>query len=272
MTYRTTVQRNQRLHGRETTTKSSGKPQPSLDREKTYQQYLPRIRLIARRISDRIPPGSSITLDDLKSCGAIGLLEAIERYEPERDILFSTFADYRIRGAMIDALRAADEMSRYRREKAKELEATQLALAHKLHRKAKDHEVAEALNLPLEQYHKLQSNLRNITHVSLDSREDGGDDSRSLLETIANVSSDDPVLTLLSREMHQQVRDAIDELPDRSRECVLLYYGRNLTLAEIAAVYELTPSRISQILRSARIELKQSLQSVALANHLSDLG
>jgi len=211
-------------------------------------------------------------MEDLKSCGAIGLLEAIERYEPDRDILFSTFADYRIRGAMIDALRAADDMSRYRREKAKELEATKLALAHKLHRKAKDHEVAEAMNLPLEQFHQLHSTLRNITHVSLDSRDDGGDDSRSLLDTIVNVSSDDPVVTLLSREMHQQVRDAIDELPDRSRECVLLYYGRNLTLAEIAAVYELTPSRISQILRSARMELKQSLQAVAVANHLSDLG
>ena len=236
------------------------------NRDEIYQKFQPRILMIARRIIDKVPNRASITVDDLASCGAIGLLEAVEKYDPNRNIQFSTYADYRIRGAMIDALRAVDDLSRHRREQARDVEVAQVNLFRKLHRNPTPSELADALDISMEQYFRLEANIRSISQVSLDNFDDGDEEGRSLIESIVNHSAVDPVSALMDKELREQVREAIDTLSERKKQCVLLYYGRSMNLSEIAEVFDLTPSRISQILSTSRKELKETLQPVALAN------
>ena len=118
----------------------------------------------------------------------------------------------------------------------------------------------------MEQYFRLEANIRSISQVSLDNFDDGDEEGRSLIESIVNHSAVDPVSALMDKELREQVREAIDTLSERKKQCVLLYYGRSMNLSEIAEVFDLTPSRISQILSTSRKELKETLQPVALAN------
>ena len=239
------------------------------DRDEIFDEFRPRIMAIARRVSSRLPSGSGFEIEDMASHGAVGLLEAIERYDPSRGIRFTTYADYRIRGAMIDALRSGDELSRYRREQARDLDYTFSELTKSLGREPTMKEVADKLGMTLEQLHKLRQHTASIQQTPIDATYDSDNEGRSIIETIADKEAADPLSVLLNQELREEVRDAIFALTERKRQCVLLYYGRNMNLTEIAQVFDLTPSRISQILSSARKDLKDSLQQVAAAQGYS---
>lgn len=235
-------------------------------REEIFEQHRSRILLIARRIAERIPQGSSLTSEDLVSYGAIGLLEAIDRYDATRNNQFSTYADFRIRGAMIDALRSVDDMSRHRREQARDIDVVTSSLARKLRRPPTKQEISDEMGISLEQYHKLLHKTAPVSQTSLDASLDSSEDDGGLLDIIADQAAVDPLTVVLNNELRADVEKAINTLSTRKRQCVILYYGRNMNLSEIAAVFDLTPSRISQILSTARKELRTSLQDTAKIN------
>ena len=230
-------------------------------KEEVFAEFQPRIMSIARRLAAKIPASTPLAMEDLVSYGAIGLLEAIERFDDTRSNQFNTFADYRIRGAMRDAIRSFDTMSRHRREQEKSLRQTEEILFSELGRAPLPSEVAEELGVSLSEYFHLKSNTVNIVEssVQINSRTKEEQALVDLLESKGH----DPLDVILDQEFRDRVRLAIDSLEERARQCILLYYGRNLNLSEIAQVFEITPSRVSQILSRARKELMLLLREIA---------
>jgi len=235
-----------------------------MTREEICKRFQNRIMLLARRLAARLPSGSELNRDDLASHGAIGLLEAIDRYDETRNIQFSTYAEYRIRGAMMDALRACDIFSRHRRQMSRNLQQTARELERKLGRPPSPGEVAKKLGVSITEYWDLQDRVAPVSYVSIDNTDspDGEDDGRSLAESMLGTDGDAAFRALLQQEGREQIREAISNLSERKRTCVMLYYGRDMSLAEIAAVFKVTPSRICQILSGARKELHRSLGGV----------
>lgn len=233
-----------------------------MTRDEICHRYQRRIMLLARRLADRLPHGADLTRDDLASCGALGLLEAIDRYDESRNIQFSTYAEYRIRGAMMDALRSSDTFSRHRRKLARKIQDATSALTLKLGRHPAPEEMAKQLDMSIEEYWTAMHQVAPVSHVSLDDTEgpDGDDDGRSRAESFLGVDGDVAFRELLRKEARDHLREEIKRLPERKRSCILLYYGRDLSLAEIAAVFQVTPSRVCQILGEARKDLHRALK------------
>ena len=233
-----------------------------MTREELCRRYQSRIMLLARRLADRLPAGSELGRDDLASCGAIGLLEAIERFDETRNIQFSTYAEYRIRGAMMDALRASDTFSRHRRKLARRIQDAARVLAVRLGRPPEPEEVAAELDMSIEEYWDAMHRVAPVSYVRLDDTEgpEGEDDGRAASESLAGSDGDVAFRALLQKECRDHIREAIERLPERKRTCILLYYGRDMSLAEIAAVFKVTPSRICQILGEARRDLRRALK------------
>lgn len=227
-----------------------------LTRDEICNRYLRKVLLIARRIADRLPSDSAIGVDDLSGWGAIGLLEAFDRFDPEQNIKFSTFAEYRIRGAMVDALRTHDSFSRRRRQLAKRIDATRQELRGKTGKEPEPLECARKLGMTLDQYHEALGKVRSIQHVSLLASDDDG---RPLTEILPSQTRS-PDDAHDREETRRLLRQAVNELGDRERQVILMYYGKQMSGAEIAAVYGVTVSRISQILSSARRRLRQKLK------------
>jgi RNA polymerase sigma factor for flagellar operon FliA len=226
--------------------------------------YKERVVLVARRIFDRLPSECELELEDLVSLGAIGLLEAFDHFEADRNILFSTFAEYRIRGAMMDGLRQSDAFTRYRRQLSRRLAHAEQELLVELGRRPEPREVAERLDMSLDAYFHARDTTQPVSHTAIDAREESGpgDEARALVDVLVGSYGDEAYQAILGRQARRLLRQAIRELPERKRQCVLLYYGRGLTLSEIAKVFDLTPSRISQILSSSRKELRENLEGL----------
>ena len=233
-----------------------------LTRDEVCRKFRGRITLHARRLSERLPPDFEITAEDLASYGAIGLLEAFDRFDDGRAIQFSTFAEYRIRGAMMDALRQNDAFSRYRRQMSRRIEDAQSVLAAEHGRPANVEELCERLGVDLDTYWHMRTCTQPVSYVSIfDGEPDEGDgeDGRGLHEVIAGSPGDEPVRGLMGEDARVLLKAALKELPERKRQCVVLYYGRGMNLSEIAKVFDVSPSRISQILSGAREELREIL-------------
>jgi RNA polymerase sigma factor for flagellar operon FliA len=232
-----------------------------LTRDEMCVRYRGRIVATARRLSERLPIGCDLDADDLASFGAIGLLEAFDRFDPSRSILFSTFAEYRIRGAMMDALRQNDSFTRYRRDLWRRIQEAGNALTHELGAPPTPEQVAERLGMDLDSYWQAVDRTATVSHVAFDAppAEDTEEGARTLAETLSHDDGQGAYRSILHREARGLVTAAIRALPERKRQCIILYYGRGLNLSEIAAVFDVTPSRISQILTAARQELREVL-------------
>ncbi|MGB0639539.1 MAG: sigma-70 family RNA polymerase sigma factor [Myxococcota bacterium] len=236
-----------------------------LSREETCRRYQRKILLLARRISERLPPGCELGTEDLASFGAIGLLEAFDRFDEDRDILFTTFAEYRIRGAMMDALRATDSFTRHRRQMSKQVLDAQKVLTGELGRPPEATEVARRLDMDMDTYWRVMDRVKPVSHVRIDDAdgpdgEEGG--GRSFSETIQDDNFRDAFSSILHVQARDLLKEAIEGLSGRKKECVLLYYGRDMNLSEVASAFDVTPSRISQILSEARVDLRKSLSGV----------
>lgn len=230
-----------------------------MTRDEICEQYHRRIVFLARRLAARLPPSGDITAEDLVSFGAMGLLEAFDRYEEDRGVSFVSFADFRIRGAMMDALRAQDAFTRYRREATNRLDEARRELSQRHGREPQPEEVAEHLDMSMKEYWRAHDRSGPVYFESLDAG--GGDDeSVSLHEQITDIDSVDALGNLLDSELRHRLTEAIRELPEKKRHCVVLYYVKNMTLQEIAEVYGVTHSRISQILSAARKDLRDALE------------
>ncbi len=232
-------------------------------RERLVVAYSPMVKFVAGRLGAGLP--SHVDDADLISYGLLGLIGAIERFEPERGIKFETFAMTRIRGAIIDELRSLDWVPRSVRARAREIEAAQNKLEHELQRAPTEAELAQQLGISEEM---LQSSLLEIANSSvyaldeLWSVSDASGDQVSLLDTISDPRAEDPQESLATTEIKDRLTEAIASLPEREQLVVALYYYEGLTLREIGEVLGVTESRVSQLHTKAVMRLKSALQPV----------
>jgi RNA polymerase sigma factor for flagellar operon FliA len=232
-------------------------------RERLVVAYSPMVKFVAGRLGAGLP--SHVDDADLISYGLMGLIGAIERFEPERGIKFETFAMTRIRGSIIDELRSLDWVPRSVRSRAREIETAQAKLEHELQRAPNEAELAAKLGIDEDELRSSLLEIANSSVYALDELwtvSDSSGDQVSLLDTISDPRAEDPQETLASSEIKDRLTDAIASLPEREQLVVALYYYEHLTLREIGEVLGVTESRVSQLHTKAVMRLKSHLQQV----------
>jgi RNA polymerase sigma factor for flagellar operon FliA len=228
------------------------------EREELIREYTPLIKFIAQKIAVRLP--SNIELDDLISSGVIGLMDAIEKYDPTRDNKFKTYAEFRIRGAILDELRAQDWVPRSVRDKAKLLDKTVADLEAATGKQATDEEVAAKLNMTLDEFFELVNQVRPVSVLSIDEIASFSNvDKKSLMSLLEDVKVANPYIQLNLKSVKDVITGAIEELPERQRLVLSLYYYEDLNLKEIGKVLRVTESRVSQLHAQAISRLRQKL-------------
>src|ERR1051325_249942 len=224
------------------------------DREQLILDHLPQVRLIARRIHERVP--ESVTLDDLISTGVVGLISAIDRFDSSLNVKLKTYAEYKIRGAILDSLRGLDWAPRQQRKRSKQIEAAICAAEQRLHRSPSEEEIAAELGLSVEQYHAWLIDVRGLTIGSLENASTDEDDGRDLLQFVAGDEESWPSRQVERRELQRVLAEAITKMPDIERTVLNLYYQEELTLREISKIVGLHESRISQLKSQAILRLR----------------
>jgi RNA polymerase sigma factor for flagellar operon FliA len=230
-------------------------------RERLVLAYSPLVKYVAGRMASGLP--SHVDEGDLISYGLEGLIKAVARFEPERRIKFETFAITRIKGQIIDELRSLDWVPRSVRAKARAIERVNMRLEHKLQRAPTDQEMAEALEMSVEDFNSSLVQISNSSVVALDelwTLSDSSGDQVSLLDTIQDPDAVDPVNAMTQTEVKDRLAEAIERLPEREKLVVALYYYENLTLREIGEVLGVTESRVSQLHTKAILRLKSRLE------------
>lgn len=234
--------------------RASGDPEA---RKQLLDQYLGLVHHIARQLSARV--GSAVELDDLVSSGTLGLVLALESFDPDRGLAFSTYATPRIRGAMLDELRSCDWVPRSVRSKRRQVTHVVEMLECRLGRPPEPEEIAAALNIPLEKYWRWQEDIEGAVLVSFDtSTVQKRGSTANLDEILGDPRLQEPTDSLTKEEEVATVRGAIADLPEKERTVLALYYYEEMTLRQIADVLHLTESRISQI-RSQALNRLRSL-------------
>ncbi|MFJ7245153.1 RNA polymerase sigma factor WhiG [Kitasatospora sp. NPDC098652] len=232
-------------------------------REQLILHYSPLVKYVAGRVGVGLP--SNVEQADFVSSGVFGLIDAIEKFDIDRAIKFETYAISRIRGAIIDELRALDWIPRSVRQKAKAVERTYATLEARLRRTPHEPEVAAEMGIALEDLHAIFSQLSLANVVALDELlhpvGEGGD-RPSLVDTLEDHGADDPVEVAEDRELRRLLAQAINTLPEREKTVVTLYYYEGLTLAEIGQVLGVTESRVSQIHTKSVLQLRAKLSDV----------
>ena len=232
------------------------------NREEVIIKYSPMIKYVANRIAMRLPP--HIEVDDLISVGVLGLMDAITKYDSSRGAKFKTYAEFRVRGAILDELRSLDWVPRSIRQKASQVDKVVQGLQAKLRRQPEDEEVAKEMGLSLDQFHETLNETKSIPIFSLEdlgiAKESG--DQQSLLDCLAGKADADPQTQIRLVELKEIIAKAIDALPEKERLMVSLYYYEELTMKEIGAVLDITESRVSQIHSKAVYRLRTKLKAI----------
>jgi RNA polymerase sigma factor FliA len=229
-------------------------------RERLVVAYSPLVKYVAGRMASGLP--AHVEEADLISYGLVGLISAIQRFEPEREIKFETYAITRIKGAIIDELRSLDWVPRSVRSRAREIEKANSKLEHALQRAPTDEEMAAELGMEVEGFQDALLQISNSTVAALDELwtvSDSSGDQVSLLDTIQDPDAPDPAQVMDATDMKDRVADAIARLPEREKLVVALYYYENLTLREIGEVLGVTESRVSQLHTKAVLRLRGRL-------------
>jgi RNA polymerase sigma factor for flagellar operon FliA len=227
--------------------------------EALIEAYAPLVKYMAHRLAGRLP--ASIGVEDLISTGVLGLLDAIQKYDPQRPNTFKTYAEFRIRGAMLDYVREVDWVPRSVRDKAQALTKAYAALAHQQGRPATDEDVAAWLGLDLATLDEWLTQVRGVSVVSLDQplAPDAEGDAFAAMAQLADEAPSPSQLTE-AQELQQLLAEAIDALPEQEKVVLALYYHEELTMQEIGAVLGVTESRISQIRTKAMFHLRAAVQ------------
>ncbi|MCU0228303.1 MAG: FliA/WhiG family RNA polymerase sigma factor [Bryobacterales bacterium] len=233
--------------------------QDAASREALILEHLPQVRLIARKIQERLP--ESISIDDLVSAGVLGLISAIDCFDARHNVKLKTYAEYKIRGAILDSLRDLDWAPRQRRRLAKQIEAAISRLEQKLQGAPEDDAIAEELGVDLDTYRQYLVNTQGLTLGSLEyaGREEDG---RELISFLADEDSPLPSEAVEQRELERVLADSIRKLPKMERTILGLYYQEELTLREIARIVNLHESRISQLKTQAILRLRANMRRV----------
>jgi RNA polymerase sigma factor for flagellar operon FliA len=232
-------------------------------RERLVVAYSPLVKFIAGRMASGLP--AHVEEADLVSYGLLGLIGAIERYELDRDVKFETFAVARVKGAIIDELRSLDWVPRSVRSRARGIEKANAELEAKLGRAPTDEEMAERLDMDVDDFHDALLEIANSSLLALDdlwtfADPEGGGSQISVLDTIRDPQAADPETEAQTTELKDRLADAIESLPERERLVVALYYYENLTLREIGEILGVTESRVSQLHTKAVLSLRSRFQ------------
>jgi RNA polymerase sigma factor for flagellar operon FliA len=227
------------------------------ERERLILEHLPQVRLIARRIHEKLP--ECVSLEDLISTGILGLISAIDNFDPSLNVKLKTYAEYKIRGAILDTLRGLDWAPRQKRKKAKQIEAAIASAEQRLHRAPDEEEIARELGLSLEEYHEWLVEVRGVNLGRL-VQVRGEEEDRDLLKYLADSEQDWPSNILERSELEKLLAQGIEQMPAIERTVLSLYYYEELTLREIAAVVNLHESRISQLKSQAILRLRAWLE------------
>jgi RNA polymerase sigma factor for flagellar operon FliA len=231
-------------------------------RDRLILTYAPLVKYVAGRLGSGLP--AHVDENDLNSYGLLGLIGAIERFDPDRDIKFETYAIARIKGSIIDELRAMDWVPRSVRSRARDIERAIAELERKLMRAPTDEEIAEKLGLTTDELDDSLSEIGRSSIAALDelwtiSSGSGGGDQVALIDTIEDTQGPEPQSELAQTELREALGEAIARLPEREKLVVTLYYYEELTLREIGEVLGVTESRVSQLHTKAILRLKARL-------------
>ncbi len=238
--------------------KDNGDPRA---REELILNYSPLVKYVAGRVSSGLP--QQVETADLVSYGLFGLIDAIEKFDLDRGIKFETYAIARIKGAIIDELRAMDWVPRSVRARAREIEATYVKLENTLRRVPTDEEVAAEMGIQPKELQDIFTKLSYTSVVSFEELWLGGekDEHPDALSTIKDETAEDPVAIFESAEMKEILADAVEKLPEREKVVIALYYYEGLTLKEIGQVLGVTESRVSQLHTKAVLRLRGKLHA-----------
>ena len=226
------------------------------DRDQVLLEHLPTVRYLARRIHERLP--QHVELDDLISAGMVGLIDAFSKFNHTKQVQFKSYAQFRIRGAILDSLRTLDWSPRELRRKGRAVEEAIRCVTQKLGRAPAEQEIAREMDLGLNEYQRLLGELKGLEIGSLhiERTENSGDEELSYLP---GPPHEDPLFRCLQGEMKQRLMDAIEELPEKERMVLTLYYYEELTMKEIGLTLGVVESRVSQIHSSAVLRLRVAL-------------
>ena len=230
-------------------------------RDRLILTYAPLVKYVAGRLGSGLP--AHVDENDLVSYGLLGLIGAIERFDPDRDIKFETYAIARIKGSIIDELRAMDWVPRSVRSRARDIERAIAELERKLHRAPTDEEIAEKLGVSTDDLNESLTEIGRSSIAALDElwtiSSGGGGDQVALIDTIEDTQGPEPQSELAQTELKEALGEAIARLPEREKLVVTLYYYEELTLREIGEVLGVTESRVSQLHTKAILRLKARL-------------
>lgn len=236
-------------------------------RDQLILNYSPLVKYVAGRVAVGLP--ANIEQADLISYGIFGLIDAIDKYDRGRNIKFETYAISRIRGAIIDELRAIDWVPRSVRFKAREVEKAYASLENKLKRPPSDQEIAEEMGITTDDLNHIYTQLSSVSLIALDelmSIEGDKGDKLSLLETLEDTKTAGPMEAFESEEMKEILVTAINRLPEREKKVITFYYFAGLTLAQIGEVLGVTESRVCQIHTKAVLGLRGKISEVTQAD------
>jgi len=226
-------------------------------REQLILEHLPQVNWIASRIHEKLPGNTN--LEDLISTGIIGLINAIDNFDPSFNVKLKTYAEYKIRGAILDSVRGMDGIAPHKRKRLKLVQAALDALEQRLQRAPSEEEIASELGLPIREYQEWLTELRGISIGSLDAPLNE-DDSRTLVSYIADNGNDSPALILERSELQKLIQEGVEKLPGPERLVLDLYYRQGQNIREIAPILDLHITRISQIKAQAILRLRNYIE------------
>lgn len=226
-------------------------------RETLILEHLPQVRLIARRIHERLP--DNVSLDDLISTGTIGLISAIDHFDPDQNVKLKTYAEYRIRGAILDGLRGLDWAPRAKRKQGKQIELAIASAEQRLGRMPAEDEIAGELNIGVEEYREWLVDTGNLQIGEIEYGSSEGSEG-NLLKFVSDSESRQPARLMERRELESLLAQQISRIPKTERTVLSLYFYEEMSLREIAQIMDLHLSRISQLKTQAILRLRSVLQ------------
>jgi RNA polymerase sigma factor FliA len=230
------------------------------EQERVLLEHLPVVRFLARRIHERLP--QHVEIEDLISAGVVGLMDAFAKFDPEKKVQFRSYAQFRIRGAILDSLRTLDWSPRELRRKGRAVEEAIRVLTNRLGRAPNEGEIAAEMSITLDEYQQLLGDLKGleIGTLHVERNEDSGDEE---LAYVPGNPEEDPLFRCLRGELEDRLAEAIGKLPDRERLVMTLYYYEEMTMREIGLALGVVESRVSQVHASAVARLRASLKDLA---------
>ncbi|MEO5339446.1 MAG: FliA/WhiG family RNA polymerase sigma factor [Magnetococcus sp. MYC-9] len=233
-----------------------------MTRDELILKHAPMVKYIASRIATRLP--QSVEMDDLVQVGILGLIDAVSKFDPQRGIKFQTYADFRIRGAILDELRAVDWVPRAVRQVASQIQDIYFQLEAALGRPADDADVASQMGISLTEFYQHLDAVRGVSILSFDDlRPSLEDEEWDAMDLMADPNWVDPVESIGLQELRLAISQAIQDLPEKERLVITLYYFEELTMSEIGEVLGLTESRISQLHSKAALRMRGRIRHFA---------